>query len=1257
MKKIYSYISIIALAAVSAGCAEELVSPDEMTPSNQEQAIEGELTVNLSVPTSAQTKTVLGAKDGSAYPVYWSPEDIITLNGTPATEFTPSADGTSAEAKFKLANLAAPFNFLYGGVSGMSDQISFPATQKYVADSFDPAAMPMYASLSNVNGDVAFSHVGSLLRFSFTGEHKISSISLTAADETKSLSGNFTIGTTSSLLDGTLTPVSGSASLLYNLGDGIQLSENPSVFYIAVPAGTYPGGIVLEVLDTEAGHMTVKVMESEETATITAGKVREFDNVVYAPQKEANLIQINSDATLQAFATRVAAGETTLNARVTSDFTVTSTWTPVSNYKGIFDGNSKTITGLDQPLFATLEGVVKNLTLNSTINSDDAENANCGMFARAVIPSSEVDDVAGIKNCTAKGTLTYAPTSAVSGNIQVGGFVGLNRGGEISGCTNEAVITMGNGGVTHEDAIYVAGLVAMSQKGGDLGIYGEITNCTNNGSVICNTQCGNNVNVGGIVGYQTGSGETISGCVNNGLVKVGETFSTAKALHIGGVLGMGNGYIESSSNGSQGEVVSEEGSTAGTYICQGGVVGRINHGSRTYSGLANAGNLTVAASGAATGAYVGGMIGRCDEGASLSDCTNTGGSIEYTGTAMSCPLYIGGLAGVMKNDINSCTNATSITFAGTAQKNVCIGGVTGYSDGSIQAENDGIITLSDDTSVEGGDLLVGGIVGRVNNSDELVSCTNRAAITNHCEIITDGKYLQIGGVTGWNNGTPVNECYNSGDINNTANSAGYLYIGGITSESGAALTKCENSGNIENSGISANEWNVVGGVAGMNGGHVFTSCVNKAEAEIYNHCKATGIHIGGVTGFVNNTAEFIKCTNEGEVAVSNSFKISSGDHITVGGVVGRSAAVVSYDECINKGYVHVHIGSSDTRGGVFVGGIFGDNVKEDITCLNCENRGMVELYNTNSPSSLSDYALGGIAGAIKQNDGTSLISGCKNYNELFINANRGVIGGISGQFCDGVITNCTNTSKVVYSRNKSYKMYIAAGGIVGNAYGKADEISECFNAGEVLSLSLTDEYKMGNYVGGVVGWLENPCVVTDCTNTGKVTCSTGEKNEYVAAIAGGIIGYKESEGTDSGNKNWGVVAATGLYVSGSKGYPSIAGGIVGALTKGKIEGCYNYGDIVAGQNKSAPTDKEANYFKNTARAGSIAGYYTTGTEPFEDCNGTITKCHVGGWVKNASYSSWKEITSSNFGGLIVGLGSDPTDCYFAKFVEAPQPQL
>ena len=1207
MKKIYSYISLVALAAVSVGCAKELVSPDELT---------NEISVNLSVPASAHTKTLLGTKDGSTYPVYWSESDVITLNGTAATEFVPSADGTSSAAKFKVTGLVAPYDFLYCGLSGTSDQVSFPAVQNYVADGFDPAAMPMYASMTSVNDEVAFSHLASLLKLSFTGENKISSVTLTAADESKSLSGKFTIGRNNNLLDGTLASASAGAALTYSFGDGLQLSGNPSVFYIAIPAGTYEGGITLVVNDNEGGHMTVKVLESEEHAVLAAGKVCEFDNVVYEPYKEANLIMISDDASLQAFAARVAAGETTLSARVAADFTATSAWTPVSGYKGIFEGDGKTITGLDQPLFATLEGVVKNLTLNSTITASDAEDANWGIFAKAIIPSSEVDDDAGLQNCVAQGTLTYTPTSAVAGATQIGGFVGLNRGGLITNCVNEAVITMGDGAVAHAGAIHIAGVAGLSQAGGDLSTPGEIVDCTNAGSVICNAQANNNINIGGMIGYQTGSKEIVSGCVNKGTVKAGATCSTTKALHLGGIVGMGNGYIESSSNAGEGEVVSEQGSSAGTYFCHGGVVGRINHGSRTYSGLSNAGNLTVAAGGESY-TLVGGVVGRCDEGSALSECVTTGGSITYAAAELACPLYIGGIVGYIKNSLTLCENATAIE-------------------------------LADDCAVAN-DLLVGGIAGRVDDA-EITSCINNAALTNACSSTT---YLQLGGIAGWNNKATITDCENTGSVTNIADSDGRIYVGGITAEASGAVSGCENSGNIDNSGASEAEWNVIGGVAGMNSGADLTDCVNKGE--IYNHCNATGIHIGGVTGFVNADAVYHTCTNDGEVAISNGFKVSSGDHITVGGVVGRSAAQVSYDECVNNGYVHVHISNNATTAAVYVGGIFGDNVKKDISCLNCENNGMVELYNEKSPTSLQNYALGGIAGRISQIGGTTSIDGCENHNELYIKANRGIIGGIAGQFCDGQITNCTNTSKIVYSRNKSYKMYIAAGGIVGNAYGKATEISDCFNAGEVLSLSLTGEYVMGNYVGGVIGWLEDPCVVTDCINTGTVTCSTGEKNAYVAAIAGGIIGYKESTGTDSGNKNWGVVTAIGQWVSKDDNYPAMAGGVVGALRYGTIKGCYNYGDITGGQATSLTTSTSK--YNGESRAGSIAGYYTTGISPFADCEGTITQCHVGGWLKNASYSkSWKEVTSSTYGGLIVGRGDDPTDCYFAPFVDAPQPE-
>ena len=290
MKNTFKFIvlaGISLLAVYSCSKAQETDIEDKpfkvVTDGTTGESI---VTVQLNAPVSDQdTKTTLGAKAGSSYPVLWSSGDVITLNGTAATEFTPASGNATATAKFKVNSLSAPYNFLYCGVPGQGNQVVFPASQAYVANGFDPAAMPMYASVNNTNSNITFSHVGALLKFSFTGSKKIDSVTLTAVDGTKSLSGNFTIGATAGILNGNLTPATGGGAINYNFGGHIQLSDTPFVFYVAIPAGTYEGGIALEILDNDSGHMNVTVMNSDATKTIAAGKVREFDNVVYIPAK------------------------------------------------------------------------------------------------------------------------------------------------------------------------------------------------------------------------------------------------------------------------------------------------------------------------------------------------------------------------------------------------------------------------------------------------------------------------------------------------------------------------------------------------------------------------------------------------------------------------------------------------------------------------------------------------------------------------------------------------------------------------------------------------------------------------------------------------------------------------------------------------------------------------------------------------------------------------------------------------------------
>ena len=631
------------MAALAAGCAKEIAGADDFLIPDQDLVGQDEVTFVLNVPASPDTKTTLGAKDGSSYPVLWSVGDVITLNGTAATEFTPASGNASATAKFKVTGLATPYNFLYNGVAGQGNQVTFPANQAYVANGFDPAAMPMYASLAARTDNVTFSHVASLLKFSITGEKKIDSVTLTAVDGSMSLSGTFTIGATAGILDGSLTPASGGGAINYNFGGHIQLSDTPFVFYVAVPAGTYAGGIALEIVDNDSGHMNVTVLDGSSN-TLAAGKVFEFDNVTYIPAKANNLKQIYNAATFQEFVSAVAGGNKTLNARLTQAAasldlsSIAGSFSSIADYKGTFDGNGKTLSGLTKPMFDDLKGVVKNLTLNSTISITSTDRY-WGIFANSITPSLEVDDVPGLQNCTASGSITWTPSEAIGSYMALGGLVGNNWGGSISGCTNNAAVTFANNSITHTNQPAVGGVVGRTQKGGDLKTQGDISNCTNNGTVTVAAQFSQGAYIGGVLGYQVEKAETMSGCVNHGLVKVTSTFSTSGALHLAGVAGMAKGTVENCTNASDG-VVTSEACSVSSYLCQGGVVGRLN-GTATYETLTNAGTLNVAALGGSTARLIGGVVGRCNEGATLDGVTNSG-NINYTAEDTH-DTYIGGV--------------------------------------------------------------------------------------------------------------------------------------------------------------------------------------------------------------------------------------------------------------------------------------------------------------------------------------------------------------------------------------------------------------------------------------------------------------------------------------------------------------------------------------------------------------------------------------------------------------------------------------
>ena len=1163
MKKIYTFISIIALGFMAVSCEKEMDNPDQKPLVIEEQTAGESFTVILTAPDSEETKTALGSKSGSSYPVKWSSGDQnrVFLNGSAPTASNKDSD-TQITATFKPGSLSV-YNFLYRGDAGHDNQVTIPAAQTYYANDFDDAAMPMYAASATRSNTVTFSHLCALLKFSITGSKKIDSVTLTPVDDSKSLSGTFTIGKTGAgLLDGTLTPAAGGGTVVFSFPGHLQLSGTASVFYVAIPAGTYPGGLDVLIVDNNQGHMHFKVLR--DNSTITAGKVRELGTFAYEQVKDPTLHMIYDAKTFSQFVYQVnVKGNTNLNARLTPaaetlslpDSTVAN-FNSIIDYQGTFDGNGKTISHLNKPLFNNLKGVVKNLTLNSTISITDASDYNLGIFARQVVPSAEIDDIAGLQNCTAKGSITYTPSSALSTHPSIGGMVGNNLGGAFINCTNEATVTFANNGsVTHtgDRQPSIGGVVGRSQKGGALNTNGNISSCSNTGTVSCEEQFGGNIMIGGIIGYGVEVGESISGCSNSGLVKATSTCTTDKVLHIGGVAGMFKGTVESCSNLTAGTVTTESGSAAGTYLCQGGVFGRLNNGSETYSGISNAGTVNVAAVGGNTLRLIGGVVGRCNEGAKLTECTNsgninytaeeaadkgtyiggivasntasgttltncysTGGAISYTGETLHGPLYIGGVVGYSTRLVSGCTNAMAVEMGG-----------------SFTATSSQYFSL-------------GGIVGKVSNNALISSCLNTGNVTYSQQLSGSNGYTFVGGIVGHTNGS-IENTSNGGTVTITGkNDAQNPYFGGVVGSTDSANShsitgkyasaSATNYGSVVvNTTAQSKKYVHVGGVAGRLHTNGSMTATNNGPITVTS-LTCTYLYLGGLVGLTNDATSVVNEGSanmaDGDITVSG---LTSKDMGYIGGLVGRNNGAVTGGT--NAGDVVVTSGTTSVND-MYVAGIV---ARGAAAITSCTNSGLI----SNAGAVTGDGKWLEVGGIVGYNASGSNLSECVNNGAV---TNSGTskghinIGGVSAD-CGGTITSCHNTGAVSNSgatltQKTSDKIYqLRVGGVIGGSDGTT--VTSCYNTGAV---SNTANAGAGTLVGGLCGQLGGGTVVT-CYNTGAVSNSgvAYDSAERGDVIIGGLVGLLNGDVTLTGtssayNYNNGPVSETS-----STGYVAIAG--------------------------------------------------------------------------------------------------------------------
>ncbi len=239
-----------------------------------------------------------------------------------------------------------------------------------------------------------------------------------------------------------------------------------------------------------------------------------------------------------------------------------------TSFSGIFDGNDKTISGLDikgSEAFTGLFGHTTNATIRDLTVSGSISSTYSG--------ANRYDNGCGVVGCASAGTWVQNVTSraAVTAKSTAGGVVGLahknentsrnliiqnckNEGtvtstaasakgaaGGIIGCSHAGIADITLRGCVNSGAVsgfrYVGGIVGGTQHVGDASnglFYTKALKCTNTGAVSSkNNDCGG---IFGLAWYSA-----LENCTNYGNVA---SAITTKTAYVGGIVGRAHVYVD-----------------------------------------------------------------------------------------------------------------------------------------------------------------------------------------------------------------------------------------------------------------------------------------------------------------------------------------------------------------------------------------------------------------------------------------------------------------------------------------------------------------------------------------------------------------------------------------------------------------------------------------------------------------------------------------------------------------------------------------
>lgn len=757
-------------------------------------------------------------------------------------------------------------------------------------------------------------------------------------------------------------------------------------------------------------------------------------------------------------------------------------WQPVGSsssaaFKGILDGNGKTVTGL----------WIKRTTANSVGffgYTDGATIKNVNIEASTIEGNESVAGVSGysqsstISGCSFKGS--------VKGTSCVGGYVG-NSGDNLVLSDNIAYVSVTGTGNS------VGGFIGRNDAGSNLTVSG----CTLNAGMICGAN-----NVGGCCGENIGN-HTSSNSINNTYIHANIT----GADYVGGLCGfsqLSRHTVNLNNCGFCGEIVGSSN--------VGGLVGKIY---KTGYGInENIQNSFAIGTISATGDYVGGLIGNnTGYNGYGTDLSNNYHSGPVTGSN-----YVGGLVGY--NKYKTITNCYAIGSVAGARY---IGGLLGYQESSTTLIKSVAINTRITATLGDVNRVVGynkGTIGAMGSTDENKSYNRTIVISQGvAQDITDNE-MNGTGVSATTLKLKATYVAMGWDFNDTwaiQETECYPYMKSQTAPpviqsqvvSGATIVsgKCVDGGTItlEIDGVKQQM---------VSTGHEFSFTVSPLQAG--HEVRVSAMAEGKEQSYF--TTEVVSFLGKGTEA--DPYQISTAADLTQ---VYRKGYYKLMNDIDLTDYINQF---SPIEGWQSIGRDGSETVHFDgdghrITGLWCnstrDNTGLFSSFANGTIKNLTVVTLNGkqVKGGAntgiligKMMNGT--IENCRVFGTV---ADGTPVGGLVGLFDGGTITKSQASVSITTTGENSY-----VGGLVGEITG--GEIDQCLTTGEITG--------QGNesYVGGLVG--KNSAAITNCYSTAVISSSYNAaglvaynyglvdkcyamgdlfSNNYAA----GVIGYNDGE--------------------------------------------------------------------------------------------------------------------------------------------------